>query len=249
MGATASACNWWGLGTPPESVDCGGRRGLARDVLSKEGWWPTYRRGGSTAPAALHPQGSRTCRTDPTTVRRMDGRRGSEAVKGWETQGIWPVGHQHHQARQCLGVRFEGLYTPRMRPRLNFYSTCELRPGLTQARLAEGVGVREGLIAKWERSRSRPISSEITRYATAVDVDSTTIRKEIVRANFHYRVRARRSSSTARKAQPCWNGQPSTSSSKPNSKSGTTHPRQRCNDPSGNDARYLIRPCPPCPPA
>ena len=95
-------------------------------------------------------------------------------IKSWEVKGVCPNDGNITRVAQALGLKVSDLYTP---DATSAGSLLDLRvaAGLTQQELAQRLKVRQPLVSMWERSKTRPTWDEITRYATALDVDPTAI--------------------------------------------------------------------------
>ena len=95
-------------------------------------------------------------------------------IKSWEAKGVCPSVGNITRVAQGLGLKVSDLYTP---DAASAGSLRDLRvaAGLTQQELAQRLKVRQPLVSMWERSKTRPTLDEITRYATALDVDPTAI--------------------------------------------------------------------------
>ena len=95
-------------------------------------------------------------------------------IKSWEAKGVCPNVGNITRVAQALGLKVNDLYTP---DATSAGSLRDLRvaAGLTQQELAQRLKVRQWLVSMWERSKTRPTWDEITRYATALDVEPTAI--------------------------------------------------------------------------
>lgn len=95
-------------------------------------------------------------------------------IKSWETKGVCPTVSNITRAAQALGLEVNDLYTPDVASKGSLRD-LRVAAGMTQYFLAQRLGVRQGLVSQWERSRARPTWEQILRYAAVLDVEPAVI--------------------------------------------------------------------------